>query len=144
MTEKNDEKGFVIKDRRFFDDEGKTREEAVKDEAKSRSAEAEEKPQPAEEELRAEQTPEAEETYQLPPVNFPGFILSLYTSAMFHFGDLEDPSTGKKEKNIAAAKQTIDIISMLRDKTKGNLDNNEQKLVEDLLYELQMRYVKES
>lgn len=80
----------------------------------------------------------------LPEVNFLNFILSLSTTVMFHFGDFPDPTSGEVKKNIPAAKQTIDILSMLKDKTKGNLDNQEKSLLDDLLYELKMRYVKET
>jgi hypothetical protein len=59
-----------------------------------------------------------------------------------HFGDYADPVTGKREEpNLAAAHQMIDLIAMLQDRTKGNLTPDEVKLVEDLLYELRMRYV---
>jgi hypothetical protein len=62
---------------------------------------------------------------------------------MYHFGDFPDPVTKKSEKNLAAAKQTIDMLTMLKMKTMGNLDNNEKDLLEGVLYELMMRYVKE-
>ena len=65
------------------------------------------------------------------------------TSALFHFGDFPDPATGKAEKNLIAAKQIIDTLSMLKNKTEGNLDANEKNLIEGVLFELQMRYVKE-
>ncbi|MDD2672604.1 MAG: DUF1844 domain-containing protein, partial [Syntrophales bacterium] len=69
--------------------------------------------------------------------------LSLGTSVVFHFGDIPDPVTKKAERNLDAAKQSIDIISMLEEKTRGNLDENEKKLMTELLYELRMRYVRE-
>jgi hypothetical protein len=67
----------------------------------------------------------------------------LSTSALFHFGDFPDPEGGKTEKNLPAAKQTIDILDMLNEKTKGNLNENENNLIQGALYELKMRYVKE-
>jgi Domain of unknown function (DUF1844) len=77
-----------------------------------------------------------------PGITFAGFILSLATSAAVHFGDLEDPNTGERgEPNLVAAKQMIDLISILQEKTKGNLTDLEAKLVDDLLYELRMRFV---
>ncbi len=56
-------------------------------------------------------------------------------------GDLADPITGKKEENLPAVKQTIDILIMLREKTKNNLDAEESKMIEQLIYELQMKYM---
>ena len=80
-----------------------------------------------------------------PPVSgidFAGFILSLATTAAVHFGDIPDPATGEPvEANILAAAQMIEIIAMLQEKTAGNLSQPEAKLVEDLLYDLRMRFV---
>ena len=75
-------------------------------------------------------------------ISFAGFVLSLATTAAVHFGDLADPNTGERqEPDLAAAHQMIDLIALLQDKTKGNLTADEAKLVEDLLYELRMRFV---
>jgi len=68
-------------------------------------------------------------------------MLSLTSSAFYHLGDIPDPITGKKEENLPAVKQTIDILIMLKEKTKNNLDADEAKLVEQLIYELQLKYV---
>ncbi|MCG6538370.1 MAG: DUF1844 domain-containing protein, partial [Syntrophales bacterium LBB04] len=59
------------------------------------------------------------------------------------FGDFPDPETKQADKNLTAAKQIIDTLSMLKEKTEGNLDENEQNLIDGALYELRMRYVKE-
>ena len=75
-------------------------------------------------------------------ISFAGFVLSLATTAAVHFGDIEDPNTGQRaEQDLAAAHQMIELIALLQDKTKGNLTSDEAKLVDDLLYELRMRYV---
>jgi hypothetical protein len=75
-------------------------------------------------------------------ITFTGFVLSLATTAAVHFGDIADPVTGKPgDANLVAAAQMIEIITMLQDKTQGNLSDPEAQLVEDLLYELRMRYV---
>jgi hypothetical protein len=75
-------------------------------------------------------------------ISFVQFIISLGTTAAVHFGDLADPATGEPgEPNLLAAGQMIEIISMLQEKTQGNLEPAESKLVEDLLYDLRMRYV---
>jgi hypothetical protein len=75
-------------------------------------------------------------------ITFAGFIISLATTAAVHFGDIEDPGTGiRGEPNLPAAAQMIELIALLQDKTKGNLTDPEIKLVDDLLYELRMRFV---
>jgi Domain of unknown function (DUF1844) len=75
-------------------------------------------------------------------ISFAGFILSLATTAAVHFGDIADPSTGERQTpDLLAAHQMIELIGLLQEKTKGNLTSDEAKLVEDLLYELRMRYV---
>lgn len=75
-------------------------------------------------------------------ISFAGFLLSLATTAAVHFGDVPDPESGERaEPNLTAAAQMIEIIAMLQDKTRGNLSEPEAKLVDDLLYELRMRFV---
>ena len=75
-------------------------------------------------------------------ISFAAFILSLATTAAVHFGDIADPATGQPmEPNVVAAGQMIEIIGMLQEKTQGNLSREEAKLVEDLLYDLRMRFV---
>lgn len=80
---------------------------------------------------------------QLPVIDFSTFIFSLNSSALVHLGAIEDPATGKKNKNLPIAKQTIDIIGMLENKTHGNLTNEEKNLLKDILYNLRMLYVNE-
>ncbi len=87
---------------------------------------------------------EKEEIRQLPPVNFSMFILSLNTSALVHLGQIPDPHTQEKKKDLALARQTIDILDMLREKTKGNLTKEEEKLLDNILYELRLLYLKVS
>ncbi|MBP7766205.1 MAG: DUF1844 domain-containing protein [Deltaproteobacteria bacterium] len=125
MAEETKGEGFVIKDRRFADE-----------------PEKKEEPSPVKEK-RVREEAGKDEQYDYPPVNFTNFVISLSTSALFHFGDFPEFEGGKAEKNLPAAKQTIDILDMLREKTKGNLDENETSLIEGVLYELKMRYVKE-
>ena len=75
-------------------------------------------------------------------VTFTGFILSLATTAAVHFGDIADPSTGEQmQPDLVAAAQMIELIALLQEKTKGNLSAAEARLVDDLLYELRMRFV---
>ena len=135
MNDRKEEKGFVIKDKRIFDESGEARKEDLEKEASGE--EKAEKTSPEKEER-----PVCQEEY-FPDVTFSNFVLSLSTTVMYHLGDFPDPATKKANKNLAAAKQTIDMLSMLKDKTVGNLDTDEKQLLEGMLYELMMRYVKE-
>ncbi|HEX9306248.1 MAG TPA: DUF1844 domain-containing protein [Anaeromyxobacter sp.] len=79
------------------------------------------------------------------PIDFYTFILSLGSSAFVHLGDAPHPETGKPvEPDLLVAKQTIDILAMLRDKTKGNLTAEEERFLETLLADLQLRFVQKS
>jgi hypothetical protein len=132
-----EEKGFVIKDKRTFSSEtGEPRpegpEEATEEEAGPKQA------PPSESESAAE------EQAQFPEVNFSTFVFSLSSSAILHFGEIPDPTSGKKKKNLPMAKQTIDILGMLEEKTKGNLADDESDFLKNILYDLRMRYVRET
>ncbi|WP_462137602.1 DUF1844 domain-containing protein [Candidatus Mycalebacterium sp.] len=74
-------------------------------------------------------------------MDFSNFILSLNASAVMHLGDIPDPSTKERNVNLPAAQHTVEILEILQDKTKGNLSDEEQKLVDDALYSLRLRYV---
>ena len=74
-------------------------------------------------------------------IDFSAFIMSLTSSAFYHLGDMPDPSNGKTETNLPAVQQTIDMLIMLREKTKGNLKEDEIKLIEQLIYESHVKYV---
>lgn len=78
----------------------------------------------------------------LPPMTFSAFVLSLATSAAMHFGDLDEGETGTPaEANLPAARQMIDILALLQEKTRGNLTPDEGELLEQVLYELRLRFV---
>ena len=79
----------------------------------------------------------------LPTLNFATFIFSLNSSALVQLGMIEDPINGEKTKNLPLAKQTIDILSMLEEKTRGNLDADEKAMLKNILYDLRILYVKE-
>ncbi len=144
-----EEKGFVVKDRRIFSDEDKAAE--VKDDKTQTqpSTDEEAQSQPATEKPPEPETSEpstaetSEEHLQFPEINFPTFVVSLNASALLHLGAIEDPTTGQKAKNLSMAKQTIDILSMLEEKTVGNLNNEEKNLLKNILYDLRLMYVKE-
>ncbi len=75
-------------------------------------------------------------------VTFTGFVFSLGHTAAVHFGDVSDPVTGAVgQPNIQAAKQMIDILALLEEKTRGNLTAEERQLLDQLLYELRLRFV---
>jgi len=91
----------------------------------------------------ADDTPNSDQEQQYDPsvINFPAFVLSLAHTAAVHFGDIPDPMTGQASRpNVEAAKQMIDILSLLELKTRGNLTAEERQLLEQLLYELRLRY----
>ena len=153
MEEDKNKKGFVIRDHRHFDGTGEVRRDSeetpkevkpedVKPEGVKKDEPIPEQPGDA----IAQDLPEEDEAMEgyLPEVNFMNLILSLSTTAMFHFGDYPDPASGKASKNLAAAKHTIDTIGMLKAKTEGNLEDHEKTLIDTVLFELRMRYVKEN
>ena len=133
-----EKKDFVIKDRRIFSQEEGEKEEEKDSKAAKVEKETEETFQ--EKESTAD---ESKEQPQLPEINFQTFIFSLNASALVQLGAMEDPATAKKEKNLPLAKQTIDMLSMLKEKTVGNLTEEEEELLKHILYDLRMRYVKE-
>ncbi len=123
-----DSKGFVLKDSEPPEGEGKVQ---GKETDKARKADA--------------------EAYgnlddagsQLPEITFSTFIFSLTQSVMAHLGLIEEPISGKKEKNLPLAKQTIDLLGMLEEKTKGNLSSDEELMLTNMLYDLRITYVRE-
>jgi hypothetical protein len=78
----------------------------------------------------------------LPEIDFANFIHSLFISALIQLGEVPEPVTKQTAKDLALAKQTIDLIGMLQDKTRGNLTQEEGKLIEDILYNLRIIYIK--
>ena len=133
-------KGFVIKDRRRFTEEGEPKEEKQPEEqAKEPEPRAQEQ---GRERARVEK--KVTEETPFPEINFSTFIFSLNTSALLHLGEIPDPATGKPQEDLAMAKQTIDLIAMLQEKTKGNLAPDEENLVKHILYDLRLRYVQKA
>ncbi len=78
----------------------------------------------------------------LPEVTFSAFVMSLNTSVLFHLGEIVDPETGALNQNLMLAKHTIDTMDVLKEKTKGNLTDEEDNMLTKFLYDLKMRYVK--
>ena len=130
-------KDFIIKDRRFSaeedqDEQAGSRKPQTTDDARQ------EKParDPASSENKKEET-------QLPQINFATFIFSLNSSALMNLGIIEDPVSKQNQKNLPLAKQTIDILGMLEEKTRGNLSRDEEDMLKNILYDLRILYVKE-
>lgn len=122
-----EEKSFVVRDKRF----------SAKKEEKGESQNREEE--------KIEETPGGDASAQegpLPEIDFTSFIFSLSTSALIQLGEIQDPFTQKLVRNLPLAKQTIDLIGMLKEKTKGNLTPGEERVIEYVLYDMRMRYVK--
>jgi len=141
MEEKED-KGFVVRDRRKVSLEDAGPEEtagassgpAVKDET------GKVKPEGAEQ-TRGE---DAQAYRPLPQVSFSTFVFSLSSSALVHLGEIPDPEAERVELDLPMAKQIIDTLGMLQEKTRGNLDAQEDKLLKTVLYDLRLRYVQKS
>jgi hypothetical protein len=130
MSDDEEKKGFTIRDRRFASPtEEKVRPEAPREREKEKG--------------RQEKKQEEPENIPLPEMDFSSFIFSLSTSALLHLGEVPDPLTQKTEKNLPLAKQTIDILGMLKEKTRGNLTGDEEKLLDNFLTDLRWRYVRE-
>jgi len=87
----------------------------------------------------------AEHQHDADSISFAAFVLSLAHTAAVHFGDIPDPVSGEKsEVNLPAAQQMIDILALLEEKTRGNLTAEERQLLDQILYELRLRFVEAS
>lgn len=132
--EKPEGKGFTVQDRRRFSpDTGEARENP--------GVAAAETAQKTKEGGSDAQSGERSQQDLLPEINFSTFVISLSTQALMQLGEIASPLSGKVETDIPAAKQMVDILGMLQEKTKGNLNSSEERLLEDILFDLRMRYV---
>lgn len=77
---------------------------------------------------------------ELPQIDFSTFVVSLSHSALVHLGDASD-GDGGSQKDLPLARQTIDILSLLQEKTKGNLDGDEERLLNQVVTDLKLRFV---
>jgi hypothetical protein len=105
---------------------------------------AEGEPEPGADEKIGDREGRWSENDLLYEFGFSTFILSLSTSALVHLGELPDPITNSKEVNLQLAKQTISIIEMLKEKTKGNLTGEESSLLDDVLYDVRLKYLNQA
>lgn len=133
------DQGFTVKDRRIFSEDGEPRQDEPETGAGRPAAEAaQEKPRPRAGESQA--GPEAPR-HQLPPVDFGGLILSLSHTAALHLGLIPDAHDGQAHFEPALARHAIDTIAMLKEKTQGNLTQDEERLITGALTELRLAYV---
>lgn len=133
MSEDEQKSGVRIKDRRRFDAEGQERADA--------DAEAKGTPEPKPESgAAAAQADPAEEPPV--PITFASFALSLATQALMQLGHIEPPPGVSVTVDKAAARQSIDILTMLKEKTEGNLDKEEFAMLDELLHTLRMAFLR--
>jgi len=123
MTE---DKGFTVIDKRGMPSDEK--ETKTEDEIKKDSTQGAKQETTADEGIFAELT-------------FSTLILSLSTSVLVSLGELPDPLRNEKKMNLPLAEQTIGIIEMLKEKTKGNLTEEEDRLINNILFDLRLKYV---
>ncbi len=130
------QRGFTVVDRRGQEKpEEKKAEEPRGEGAQGASSGAQ---------ARRPEDAHAESKAPSPPINFVTLVLSLSSNALIQLGEIPDPFTKKTEKNLTAAQQTIDILGLLDEKTKGNLSGEESQALETALYDLRLRYLKAS
>lgn len=127
MTKEQEEQGFRVTDKRGFNENGEPR---IPDSAKD-----------VEKEPTGEAKASGQETPPRPAIDFPSYILGYYTQGLVLLGEVPNPYTNKKEEDVEAARHTIDILSMLEEKTKGNLSKEENQLLENVLFELRMKFM---
>lgn len=129
--QEKEESGFIVNDKRS----------SYQSDEEIQSGDAEKEKEDAKRKQQEAQSQEHQQHAGAPEIDFSTFVMSLASSAFYHLGDMPDPMTGQIEQNLPAVRQTIDILAMLHQKTKGNLDAQEDKLLGQLVYELQMKYV---
>ena len=126
-----EESGFKVADRRLFTAEGDLRETTPSEPARDMGMPT------------LDASPQvASQPEEDMPMTFEALIFSLSTTALLQLGMAPHPETGKQEMDLPSAKQTIDILEMLQQKTRGNLTADEGQLLEECLYDLKMTYVK--
>ncbi|MCX5882570.1 MAG: DUF1844 domain-containing protein [Deltaproteobacteria bacterium] len=82
-------------------------------------------------------------SFTLPIITFSTFIVSLNAAVLANLGIIDEPGAGKRTKNLLMAKQTIDVLAMLEEKTRGNLTQDEATMLQSILYDLRIIYVRE-
>jgi hypothetical protein len=129
--------GFKVTDKRRFTTEGGTKD----------TAETQEKPEakePPQEETPDARTETKSKASPPPPMDFSMFVLSMANTALFQLGFIKDPEAGEPKKDLQGARQTIDLIAILEEKTRGNLNDQEAKIIKEALFQLRMAFVEAS
>jgi hypothetical protein len=129
MTKEQEDQGFRVTDKRVFDGEGKVRDAGK------------EEPAPQSQEPPRSQPQEESAPGYGGPIDFPSYVLTYYTQGLVLLGEVPNPYTNKTEQNLEGVRHTVDILGMLKEKTKGNLAQEEANLLESVLYELRMKYM---
>ncbi|NWG75401.1 MAG: DUF1844 domain-containing protein [Rubrivivax sp.] len=133
MTKEQEEQGFRVTDKRGFNQDGEPcTPEPAKNVEKEPAGEAS---------ASADAKSSGQEAPPRPAIDFPSYILGYYTQGLVLLGEVPNPYTNKKEEDVEAARHTIDILSMLEEKTKGNLSKEENQLLENVLFELRMKFM---
>jgi hypothetical protein len=137
------DKGFKVEDRRRFSAEGELKPEyqgPEEREAPPAAAQTQPKAEPraaaAEKQAAGERKPSE--------MSFVGFLLGLSTQVLIHLGEIPDPATGESKCDLPAAQQLIDLLGVLQDKTKGNLDRDEQSMLDSILFDVRVKYVEKA
>ncbi len=135
MSKEQQEQGFKVTDKRLFDEDGRRRPEAAaQDAAQDKGPETKGRGEPRAGDFGA--PPE-----DVGKIDFPSFILSYYTQGLVLLGEVPNPYTQSKEEDPVAARHTIEILTLLQEKTRGNLTREEEQLLEGILYELRIKYM---
>ncbi|MBI2963991.1 MAG: DUF1844 domain-containing protein [Deltaproteobacteria bacterium] len=142
-------KGFQVRDRRRFTETGEAREDAAEQPVETTDAGASSvgaAAAPAAEGSRPPRRPPEAETHPDRPleITLSTFLMSLSTQALMCLGEIPNPVTGGNETDLDAVRELIDIISMLQEKTRGNLDAAEARLFENVLFDLRLRFVEKA
>jgi hypothetical protein len=147
MPEEN-QSGFKVTDRRLFNPDGTLREEALELQSTATAATTFAEPQTiptsAQSGFAAEPArdfPEDDPNAMPEQTMFTEFLMGVASSAFIYLGMVEHPATGRRQVDLGAAKESIDMLLMLREKTKGNLTRGEERFFEDLLSDLRMQFV---
>lgn len=145
---KNEEKKVKIKDKRKFDTDGNLKDDAA---VKGSANKAKDKERKKEKNISSQEVEDQDKDKErsfLPDsmkdteINFLQFIVTLYSSAMINLGVIPDPVSEETHSNPKQAKELIDIIAMLKEKTKGNLNDEEDKALDEIIYQARMIYLK--
>ena len=139
----SEESGFKVVDKRRFNADGDSREGAedrVPPKPKA-SADTQAAAKPDGGEAQTSSSAQSAQEYRAETVDFASFIVSLATQAMMLLGEIPNPETNSLMLNLDAARQTIDILGMLEEKTKGNVSAEEERLMTEVLASLRLAYV---